>query len=77
MDMLTYRGFSFRVEFDAEDGLFFGQIAGINDVISFQGESRPALEAAFRDAVDDYVVLRPLSPTPHGVSGGSETAASS
>lgn len=77
MDMLTYRGFSSRVEFDAEDGLFFGQIAGINDVISFHGESRPALEAAFRDAVDEYVVLRQPGPTAHGVSGGSETAASS
>ncbi len=77
MDMLTYRGFSASVEFDAEDELFFGQIAGINDVISFYGESRPALEAAFREAVDDYVVLRPLAPTAQGVSGGSETTASS
>lgn len=77
MDMLTYRGFSARVECDAEDGRFFGRIAGINDVISFHGESRPALEAAFRDAVDEYVVLRLLAPIAHGVSGGSETAASS
>ncbi|MCJ2057801.1 type II toxin-antitoxin system HicB family antitoxin [Methylobacterium sp. J-048] len=77
MDMLTYRGFSARVEFDAEDGLLFGQIAHINDVISFHGESRRALEAAFREAVDDYIALRPPGPTAHGFSAGSEVAASS
>jgi predicted HicB family RNase H-like nuclease len=55
MTTLRHRGYAARVEFDAEDRLFTGRIAGINDVVGFHGDSVDALEAAFRAAVDDYI----------------------
>lgn len=55
MNTMTYQGFRARVAFDEEDEVFVGQIAGINDVISFHGETVLALKAAFHEAVDDYI----------------------
>jgi predicted HicB family RNase H-like nuclease len=55
MNTMTYNGYSARVEFDAEDRLFVGHIAGIRDIVGFHGESVAELEAAFREAVDDYL----------------------
>lgn len=54
-NILEHRGYRARVEFDAEDGLFFGRVAGIRDGVGFHAESVPELIAAFREAVDDYL----------------------
>ena len=55
MNTMTYKGYSARIEFDDEDEIFVGRIAGINDVIGFHAESVANLKAAFHEAVDDYV----------------------
>jgi predicted HicB family RNase H-like nuclease len=55
MNTLSYKGYSARVEFDDEDGLFFGRVAGINDGVHFHGETVEELRHAFREAVDGYV----------------------
>ena len=55
MTALTYKGYTARVEFDADDGLLTGTLAGIDDCIVFQAESVPELKKEFRDAVDDYL----------------------
>ncbi len=55
MSALTYKGYTARVEFDADDGLLTGTLAGIDDCIIFQAESVPELKKEFRDAVDDYL----------------------
>lgn len=52
---MTYKGLQASVEFDAEDGLFVGHLAGINDVIGFHADSVAGLTAAFHEAVDDYL----------------------
>jgi predicted HicB family RNase H-like nuclease len=53
---MNYKGYFARVEFDPEDHIFVGHIVGIRDVVGFHGESVVELEAAFREAVDDYLV---------------------
>ena len=53
MNTLRYNGYDARVEFDAEDRVFVGHIAGIRDIVGFHGASVDALEAAFHEAVDD------------------------
>ncbi|SCW36399.1 Predicted nuclease of the RNAse H fold, HicB family [Rhizobium mongolense subsp. loessense] len=55
MNTLTYNGYHARIEFDAEDEVFFGKIAGISDVIGFHGDSVSEIKKAFHEAVDDYV----------------------
>ncbi len=52
---MTYRGCAARVEFDANDRIFVGHVAGIRDVVGFHGASVDELEAAFRESVDDYL----------------------
>ena len=54
-NVLDYKGYKARVEFDDDDGCFIGHIAGINDVIGFHGESVAEIKAAFIKAVDDYL----------------------
>jgi predicted HicB family RNase H-like nuclease len=55
MNTLTYKGYAARIDFDAEDRLFVGRIAGINDIVGFHGDSVDELTAAFEEAVDDYL----------------------
>jgi predicted HicB family RNase H-like nuclease len=55
VNTLSYKGYQARIEFDGEDLLFVGRIAGINDVVGFHCQTVAELETAFREAVDDYV----------------------
>lgn len=55
MNTMRYNGYSARVEFDADDRILVGHIAGIKDVVGFHGASVDELEAAFHEAVDDYL----------------------
>ncbi|MEX0815651.1 MAG: type II toxin-antitoxin system HicB family antitoxin [Dongiaceae bacterium] len=41
--------------FDAEAGLFHGEVVNTRDVITFQGRSVDELRRAFRESVDDYL----------------------
>ncbi|WP_267421975.1 type II toxin-antitoxin system HicB family antitoxin [Methylobacterium sp. GC_Met_2] len=54
-NVLRYKGYAARVEFDADDHVFVGTIAGISDGVGFHADTVTALEAAFREAVEDYV----------------------
>ena len=55
MNAMFYQGYSARIEFDDEDRIFVGHLAGIRDIVGFHGSSVDELEAAFHEAVDDYV----------------------
>jgi predicted HicB family RNase H-like nuclease len=52
---MTYKGYSARIEYDDEDGILTGQIAGIRDGVGFHAGSVDALKVAFHEAVDDYI----------------------
>jgi predicted HicB family RNase H-like nuclease len=52
---MTYKGYAARIEFDAEDRIFVGRLAGIRDIVGFHGASVVELETAFRESVDDYL----------------------
>ena len=55
-NVMTYKGYSARIEYDDEDGILFGQIAGIRDGVGFHADNVEALRTAFHEAVDDYLV---------------------
>jgi predicted HicB family RNase H-like nuclease len=55
MSNLTYKGYYARIEFDPDDLIFVGRIAGIDDVVSFHADNANDLIAAFHEAVNDYV----------------------
>ena len=54
-NVLKHKGYAARVEFDAEDGIFFGRVAGIADKVSFHADSVKELVDAFKEAVEDYL----------------------
>ncbi len=52
---MTYKGYAARIEYDDEDGLFAGRIAGIRDTVGFHADTVDGLRKAFREAVEDYL----------------------
>ena len=55
MNAMFYKGYSARIDFDDEDRIFVGHLAGIRDIVGFHGSSVDELEQAFHEAVDDYL----------------------
>lgn len=53
--MLQYKGYAGTVE--ADDGAFSGRVAGLRDVITFEGETFAEVEQAFRASIDDYLAF--------------------
>ena len=53
--MLEYKGYVGTVE--ADEGTFVGRVAGLRDVITFEGRSFEEVERAFRESVDDYLAF--------------------
>ena len=43
--MLEYKGYAGTVE--ADDGAFVGQVVGLRDVVTFEGETFAEVQAAF------------------------------
>ena len=52
---MTYKGYSARIVYDDEDGIFTGRIAGIRDGVGFHADNVEALRQAFHEAVVDYI----------------------
>ena len=51
---LEYKGYTAgRIDFD--DGTFSAIVAGLRDVIHFEGTTAAELEQAFRDSIDCYL----------------------
>lgn len=55
MNLFSYRGYAAEVEYDAEDHLFVGHLAGIQDIVGLHGATATDLEQAFHEAMDDYL----------------------
>lgn len=52
---MTYKGYSARIEYDDEDRIFTGRLAGIRDGVGFHADTVEDLRSAFEEAVDDYL----------------------
>lgn len=55
MNTMIYKGYRARLEFDPDDRLLVGRVLDIHDVIGFHGSSVDELEAAFHEAIDNYL----------------------
>ncbi len=56
--MMEYKGYTGQITgLDEDQGLFHGDVAGINDVITFEGKTPEELVQAFHDSVDDYLAF--------------------
>lgn len=54
---MKYKGYIGQVTFDEDAKIFHGEVIGLKDVITFQGESVKELEQAFKDSINDYLEL--------------------
>lgn len=55
LNTMKYLDYTASVQYDDEDGLFYGDVMDLRDTITFSGASVEELQRAFRQAVDDYV----------------------
>ncbi len=55
MNSMTYNGYTAKIEYDNEDEIFVGHLAGIQDIVSFHGITVEALKIGFHEAVDHYL----------------------
>lgn len=70
-NVMTYNGYTAIIEYDDRDKILVGRLAGIRDVVSFHGETVAELEAAFHEAVDDYVAAcKQLGQSPEKPTSG-------
>lgn len=57
MTTMTYKSYEAIVEFDADAGIFHGEVINLRDVVTFQGRSVDELKRAFAETVDDYLAF--------------------
>lgn len=56
--MMEYKGYlAGPIDFDQEVNTFSGTVAGLRDVIHFEGASARELTRAFRESIDSYLEL--------------------
>ena len=71
-DSLKYKDFVASVHFSSEDDVFHGKIGGIDDSVTFEGETVKALKKAFEVAVEDYLdICGQINKDPHKSYKGS------
>jgi predicted HicB family RNase H-like nuclease len=56
--MMEYKSYAAGpIDFDPEDKTFSGTVAGLRDVIHFEGRTAKELERAFCESIDRYLEL--------------------
>lgn len=55
MNLLTYKGYTGRVEVDVRSGTLFGEVLNLRDVITFEADTIADIEREFRASVDEYL----------------------
>lgn len=54
---IEYKGYMAKVEFSAEDDLLVGKVVGINDSLSFHGETAKEMKEALKETIDGYLAF--------------------
>ena len=52
---MKYKGYTGKVEYDGEAEVFYGEVIGLRDVVTFRGSSVKELQKSFRESIDDYL----------------------
>jgi len=54
---MKYKGYTGRVEYDDDAEIFYGEVIGLRDVVTFRGKSVKELQKSFRESIDDYLAF--------------------
>ena len=53
--MMKYKGYAGKVEYDDEAEIFYGEVIGLRDVVTFKGTSVKELQKSFIESIDEYL----------------------
>ena len=56
-NMLEYKNYHAKIEFDEEDMLFVGEVFGIQDSLNFHGTTIEELVENFHQSIDNYLEM--------------------
>ncbi|MEQ2580186.1 type II toxin-antitoxin system HicB family antitoxin [Hominiventricola aquisgranensis] len=71
-NILEYKGYHTKAEVDLEEGIVYGKIEGIRDLVNFESETLEDFEKEFHLAVDDYIEFcKEVGKTPEKEYKGS------
>ena len=54
-NVISYKGYTARIDYDDEDRIITGRLAGIRDGVGFHSDTVEGLREAFHEAVEDYL----------------------
>ncbi len=70
-NLMSYKGYTASMVFDAEDKIIVGRVQDVDDIISFHGESVSEFEANFHAAIEDYLAAsKELGSAPERPASG-------
>ena len=68
---MNYKGYNGKVEYDDEAGVFYGEVIGLRDVVTFKGASVKELKKSFKESIDDYLAFcKRMDKTPDVPASG-------
>ena len=71
-DIIQHKDYYATIHFSSEDEVFYGKILGINDLVTFEGESVKELKKEFKNAIEDYLqTCKELNKSPEKTYKGS------
>ena len=53
MKTLKYKGYVGSIDYSEDDGVLFGEILGIDGLVSYEGKTVEELTQSFHEAVED------------------------
>lgn len=54
-NIIRYRGYIAKIEFDQEEKIFHGRVINLRDVVNFEGSSAEELIQAMQESIEDYI----------------------
>ncbi len=54
-ELMEYKGFKAKVEYSADDEVFFGRLIGIDDIVTFEATNVRELKKAMKAAVEFHI----------------------
>ena len=52
---ITYKGFTSRVKYSADDGIFVGRVTGVEDIIAFEGSTIDELKKEMEKMIEFHL----------------------
>lgn len=70
--MLKYKGYVGVVQFDDESMIFYGEVLGLRDIITFRGTTTKEIKKEFEKSIDGYLDwCKELGQTPEKPFSGN------